>query len=211
MSKKLLPDRRNAPRKTGKRGIGPLDPTKDFDNPVNKKAVAEAKGSLLAEQPPRKVVVGDRMEVFFERVTVTKPKDKVLVTFRCTVPLEKDHEKLLPDLVVKKFHTIAGLKSCSIKPDELDPCAAKFYMAHDIDVVALDLPAARLTGVSLAEIERTGEGTAHKVIRLSLGLCVPLADGLLHFAHNIKNNLWLKLEEANPGLFEELFGEDEEE
>ncbi len=74
--KHALPER--APKRTGKRCVGPkLDPVADFDAPV-KKDPPEAKGSsLLVEQPPKPTIVGDRMEVFYYRDVLKKARKAI--------------------------------------------------------------------------------------------------------------------------------------
>src|SRR5258707_9037835 len=110
-----------APKATGKRGIGPgpdkdeeskpLDAAKDFDTRTTKEgstadpATAE-KGSLLVEQPPKPKVVGNRMELFYDKPIFGKYKDVVTVSLVCTMPVEKEHEDLLPKLVRDAYHDV---------------------------------------------------------------------------------------------------------
>src|SRR6266404_3123512 len=82
--KHALPER--APKKSGKRGIGPIDPVADFDKPVTR--APEPKGSsLLVEQPPKPRIVGERMAVFYLKPLFGEtPKGDITVSLAITLP-----------------------------------------------------------------------------------------------------------------------------
>lgn len=208
--KALLPAK--APKKTGKRGIGPkadpIDPVKDFDTP-NKKEEPAPKGSLLADNPPKPKVVGDRMEVFYLKPTFGKtPKGDITVAMTITVPIDDAHADLLPKIIADGYKDVSkkGRKSISFR--DLPGQRAEFYLAHDSKEESLVLPAAKMINAGLALVERKGEGSARKVIRLSFRLQVLLSREVTNFAeHNLQNTFWLSLKETE----EELFEEDDEE
>ena len=77
-------------------------------------------------------------------------------------------------------------------------------MTQDIDDVKLVLPAAEMTNVSLAVIQKKGDGQAQKIIRLSFRLQVPVSHEVERFAvSNYGNDWWLQLEETDEPMFEE--------
>src|SRR5882757_7482086 len=83
-----------APKKSGRKGIGPLDVAADFATPA--KRAPEATGSLLVKQPVAKTVIGDRMEVFYLKPLFGKTKNGDITVSLCiTVPLEDAHLSLL--------------------------------------------------------------------------------------------------------------------
>jgi hypothetical protein len=209
-----LPDRKHAPKKTGKSGVRPpLDPVADFDTPTRTAESqleeldkpATKKGSLLAEQPPKPKVVGDRMEVFYLKPIFGKtPKGDITVAMAITVPLEDGHLELLPKIIADGYKDVTkkGRKSMNFR--ELPGQHAQFFLSHDSAEAALELPAAKMINAGLAIVERKGEGSARQVIRLSFRLQVKLAREVTNFAeHNLQNTFWLKLEETQEELFDE--------
>jgi hypothetical protein len=199
------------PKKTGKSGIRPLDPVEDFGEPTRKAADALAKldkpgkGSLLAEQPPKPKVVGSRMEVFFLKPIFDKTtKGDITVALVITVPIEKEHHDLLPKIIADGYKDIIKKGRKSIGFNGLPGQSADFYLTSDDKEEVLSLAAAKMTNVGLALIQRKGEGSARKVIRLSFRLQVKLSKEVAHFAeHNLKNSFWLKLEDTQEDLFDE--------
>lgn len=195
------------PKKTGKRGIGPLNVEEDFDTPTRKEPQEEPQGSsLLVEQPPKPKVVGDRMEIFYEKPIFGKFKEVITVSLVCSIPIEKEHEKLIPKIVRDAYHDISkkGRKSINLKDPDLPGQRAVFYLAPDIKEETLVLPAAKLLHVSLVEVQRKGEGVSRNVIRLSFRLQVKLSREVAHFAeHNLQNNFWITLEDTQEELFDE--------
>ena len=202
--------RRNPPpKKTGKSGIGPkIDPLDDFDTPTRREPETKPIGgtSLLVKQPEKPGVVGKRMKVFYDKPLFSKKSDIITVSLLCSVPLEKEHEDLLPKIIRDAYHDVSkkGRKTINLKTDELPGQRACFYLSHDSKDETLTLPAARLTNVSLSEIQRKGEGSSRKVIRLSFRLQVKLSREVAHFAeHNLANDFWVELEDTQEALFDE--------
>jgi hypothetical protein len=202
------------PKKTGKRGIGPapLDEVKDFDQPVKKESVAPAQeGSLLAEQPPKPTVVGDRIQMHFLKPTFSKTKKGVrLVALHLSFALTEEHtsDSLLPKGIRESWEVISKHGRKKLDLVGIPGQRAVFYMTHDIDDAKLTLPAAEVTNVSLAVIQKKGDGEAQKFIRLSFRLQVPVTHEVEKFAVlNYGADWWIQLEETD----EPLFGEEDEE
>lgn len=202
MSAKDLPDKKHAPKKTGKRMLPPEDKTdavKDLDKPSKG-------GSLLVEQPPKPTVVGDRMQAYYNKPLYSKlPKSgDVVISFVMSFPLEKEHKELLPKIVAEGYHDIAkrGRKTLGFK--ELPGQAVKFFLSHDDKDEVLSLPAARMVQANLALVERKGEGSARKVVRFSFRFQVKYEAHIAKFADvNLGNQFWITLEEAQTDLFED--------
>jgi hypothetical protein len=195
------------PKRTGKKGIGPpLDPSDDFDTPTRKEPEAQqAHGSLLAEQPPKPKVVGNRFEVFYLKPIFAKtPKGDITVSLAITLPLEDSHDGLLPKIIHDGYRDITKKGRKGMTFTELPGQHAAFYLTSDIKEESLVLPAAKMINASLALVQRKGEGEARKVIRLSFRLQVKLSKEVAHFAeHNLGNNFWLSLKETEEPLFDE--------
>jgi hypothetical protein len=204
-----LPDKKHAPKRTGKRLPRPEDPAELVTEQT------EMKGSLLAEQPPKPKIVGDRMQVFYLKPYFQKDakSGKLSVAMAFSVALEKEHRPLLPKIVADGYHDILKKGRKSMALSSIPGQHAQIYLSHDAKEELLDLPAAKVTNAALALIERKGEGSARKVIRLSFRLQVHLPneqnDGVSYFAErNLQNDFWLKMEETNAKLFDDE--EDEE-
>jgi len=203
-----LPKR--APKKSGKRGIGPkvdaLDPVKDFETPV-KKEVEEPKGSLLVEQPPAPTVVGDRILMHYLKPTFSKTKKGMrLVAMHLSFALTEEHtaDSLLPKGIRESWEVISKQGRKKLDLIGIPGQRAEFFMTQDIDDVMLVLPAAEMTNVSLAVIQKKGDGQAQKIIRLSFRLQVPVSHEVERFAvSNYGNDWWLQLEETDEPLFDE--------
>jgi hypothetical protein len=200
------------PKKTGKRGVGPkdepLDHVKDFETPVKKEP--EPEGSLLAEQPPQPTVVGDRILMHYLKPTFSKTKKGMrLVAMHLSFALTEEHtaDSLLPKGIRESWEVISKQGRKKLDLIGIPGQRAEFFMTQDIDDVKLVLPAAEMTNVSLAVIQKKGDGQAQKIIRLSFRLQVPVSHEVERFAvSNYGADWWLQLEETD----EPLFDEDEE-
>jgi len=166
-------------------------------------------GSLLAEQPPKPKVVGDRFEVFYIKPIFAKTtKGDITVSLATTVPLENEHDGLLPKIIHDAYKDILKKGRTGMNLNGIPGQHAAFYLTPDIKEESLVLPAAKMTNVSLALVQRKGEGESRKVIRLSFRLQVKLSAEVARFAeHNLANNFWLSLKDSEETLWDE---EDEE-
>lgn len=214
-----LPEKRNAPKRSGKRGIGPLDVEKDFNSPVKVANVVETTGpaqgnsivikavssSLMVEQPKRPVVVGDRFEAFFLKPTFSKTKDgKKLVGLRFTVPVDDEHDEVLPKIVHDGYKDMKKKGRAGIRFNGVPGQAVEVFLSQDIKEDALTLPAAKFLNSRIDIIERKGEGAARKVFRLSFTLQVEQSHEVRNFAtENHGNNFWLEMDETEEPLFDE--------
>jgi hypothetical protein len=204
-------------KKTGKRLPYPADPEDPKDNPEKQIETLttvvtkqQATGSLVADNPPKPKVVGDRFEAFYLKPHFAKsPKGDLSVALAFSVALEKEHKELLPKIVAEAYHDVLKKGRKSMTLNGIPGQRVSVYLSHDSKGEILFLAAAKLTSASLALVERKGEGAARKVIRFSFRLQVPLpagskTDDVSYFAErNLQNSFWIKLEEADPALFEE--------
>jgi hypothetical protein len=212
--KSHLPDRKHAPKKTGKRLPRPEDPSELVTEQTEMSA--GPKGSLLAEQPPKPKIVGDRFQAFYLKPYFQKDgkSGKLSVAMAFSVALEKEHRPLLPKIVAEKYHDVLKRGCAGMKLRQIPAQAVEIYLEPDSPNVYLELPAAKVTNAALALIQRKGEGAARKVIRFAfrLEIFIPKdakSDPISYFAErNIQNDFWLKMEETNVKLFDDE--EDEE-
>jgi hypothetical protein len=218
--KSLLPDKKTAPKKTGKRGIKPLDPESDFNEPTRKLetlstiTTKQEEPSLLANNPPKPKVVGDRFEAFYLKPKFEKStKGVISLALPFTVVLEKEHKGLLPVAVASGYSDAQKSGRAGSILQDIPGQRVEIFISHDAKDQLLILPNATLIKGSVRVVERKGEGSTRKVFRLSFQAQVILSsrtknDQLTYFAEkNLQNSFWLKIEKAEPTLFEE----DEEE
>lgn len=207
-----LPDRKNAPKKTGpKRGVGgvqPLDESKDFDQPTKKTPEKDEDQPELLETPaapPKPTVVKGRFEAtILPPIYSSAPKsgDK-LISIRVSLALTDDHKKIFPKIVEDSWGWVR-------KPNRpkatinMPAQTARFYLAHDVDEEEIGLPIAKVTNANLAVIQKKGDGTALKIIRFQFRLQVPWSAQVSKFVdshYNVK--LWLEMKTTQEKLFDE--------
>src|SRR5258707_14864348 len=159
-----------------------LNQKKDFDQPTKR---APAQGTLVEIPPkePEKLVENDRMKVSYVKPHFDRnKKGNRFVSLECSQVVTALHKDLLPELIIDGWEDLAKKNRKRIDLINVPSQMAKFYLAHDIGEAALEIPAARVTHVSLEVIEETGTGKANKVIRLRYRLRVPLSRDVAHFS-----------------------------
>jgi hypothetical protein len=184
----------------------PLDPAADFKD--EQSPAAEA-GSLLAEQPPKPTVVGKRIQMHFLKPSFSKTtKGERLLALHMSFALTEEHtaDDLLPEEIREgwKIMSKRGRKRFDI---EVSGQKAVFHLTSDGEP-KLTLPAAKMVDVSIAVVQKKGDGQTETVIRLSFRLQVRVTHDVAEFAElNFGNSFWLTLEDTD----EDLFDEEEEE
>lgn len=203
-----LPDKKNAPKKTGpKSGVGgvrPLDAAKDFDSPTKKDPESDQPELLETPKEKKPVVVKGRfIATILPPIYSSQPKsgDK-LISFRISFALTEEHEGVFPKIVeegwkwVKKPHRP---KTTIDMPGQ----TVRFYLTHDDKEEELGLPVAKVTNANLAVIQKKGDGTALKVIRFQFRLQVPWSAQVSKFADSHYNTtMWLEMKTTQEALFD---------
>jgi hypothetical protein len=214
MKKKSPADKlpRKAPKRTGRKGIGPaLDPVKDFETPTRKKPEAAKEQAELLKVPATapKLIVKDRMAIRYLRPIFDKTKKgKLTVALKFSLPITEEHMDVLPKIMHDGWQIISKRGRKRLDLIDVPPQRVAFYLASDIGEEALVMPAALVSHVAYAVVQKKGEGEAKKVIRLSFRLQVPVSQEVEHFAvHNVDADFWMVMKPSQ----EDLFDEDEEE
>ena len=205
--KSHLPDKKNAPKKTGSKVLAgrPLDQDKDFEQPA--KTAAKDEQPELLETPKEKkptVVKGRFLATYLKPIFTKAPKtgDKLLA-LQMSVALTEEHEAVMPKAVIAawKFIKKHGRKQVSLS--DLPGQNVRFYMAHDDKEEIIGLPVAKMVNTSLAVIQKKGEGEALKVIRLQFRLQIEFSREDAKFAEsNYGNAFWLDMKTSQEELFE---------
>jgi len=199
--KHALPER--APKKSGKRGIGPIDPVSDFDKPVTR--APEPKGSSLqADVPPAPSIANGRFKIFYDRPFITKIRDRILIALQITVPLEDEHAELLPKIVADAQHDVLKRGRKKIICNGIPAQHVSFFLTSDRKEELLTVPACKMINTNIAIVERKGEGSARKVTRLSFRLQAERSQPLATFAElNLANDFWVEMKESQESLWDE--------
>lgn len=206
------------PKRTGKRGIGPKPEAPEEttsaaaadEQPAGELVdTSEGEGSLLVKQPPKPTVVGDRIEAYFLKHTYSKTTEgKRLVSLHMTLPLTEEHTEdgLIPERIRDDWALMNKHGRTKLELNGIGGQRVCIFLSSNApeDDPKLVLPAAKVTNVQLAVVQKKGDGETKKVIRLSFRLQVPVSDKVAKFADgHYGANYWIKLEEAQEALFDE--------
>ncbi len=213
-----LPDKHNAPKKTGKRAPtpGPADEEPNVKagttaaHNLSEQAPSEGKKGEQAEllkiqKAPTPRIQGDKMSAHFIGFRAHRLKNRTrVVTIRLSLELEEEHAGRVPEEIESEWkHFRKGGVKLTM-PDGIDtqhvllasvPDAPK---AHVLDITA-NVPKAVLTTI----VEK-GKGAARKVTRLELNLLTTYTSDVDEFCRNsYDETVWLKLEDSQDSLFED--------
>lgn len=205
MSKKAkahLPTK--APKRTGKRGVGPkIDPEEDFDKPVKKEA--EQPELLTVPKQPTPAVQHGKMAVHFVRFVPDRSKDRNAVVFMdFSLELEEAHEGRLPREVEDEWR---HFKKGSVKRTEPSGMGSQNLELSIAPDAAVDLEVvAAMPRAVISRVTQKGKGKERKVIRLQMRFLTAYTDDVDRFCHNnFDETLWISMKESQMA-----FGEEEE-
>lgn len=200
--KSHLPDRKHAPKKTGKRLPPPEDPAEKLVTTQTEMKVGP--GTLLVEQPEKPGIANGRFRVFYDKPTFKKFKEEVpLISLRFSVPLEKGHDPLLPKIAAEAHRDLSKRGRDLIRLKDIPAQHALLFISehHATEIAAL--PACKMMG-NIAVVERRGEGTSRKIVRLAFQLQTVRSESLAHFAEmNMGADFWLQLRDTQERLWDE--------
>jgi hypothetical protein len=189
----------------------PLNAKKDFDTPLRR---TPKQAQLLDTAPVQQqtLVKNGRMYVSYVKPHFERnKKGDRFVALEVSMHLTKQHDGLLPANIEQAWSFLGKKGYKRLDLIQVPAHFAQFYLSDDIDEIALEIPAARVTHVSLQVIEEKGTGKANKIIRLSFRLKVGLSRDVAHFSEwNFGDNYWLILKEVQGNLLEDQEEEDEE-
>lgn len=180
----------------------PLDPEIDFEKPVTRQKPMSA-GPLAAVNPQTPSVANGRFKCFFDRPIFSKYKDVVLIALQFTVPLDQDHDALLPDVIAAAHKDVMKKGRVRINLNGIPAQHAMLFLSSASVEDMATLPACKMVNVNIAMVERKGEGSARKVARLSFRLQSERSEQLAHFAElNMSNDFWLELRDTQETLWD---------
>jgi hypothetical protein len=192
----------------------PLDPKADFDTPLRKAKKTPAQRTLISLPPaePKTLVQDERMAASYVKPHFDRnKKGDRFVSLEVSMHLTKDHDGMMPKQIEQGWDFLGKEGYKRLDVIGVKPHAVKFFLTSKDADAALEIPAAKVTHVSLQVIEEKGTGKANKIIRLSFRLKVQLSRDVAHFSEwNFGDNYWIELAEAQGNLLEEPEEEEEE-
>lgn len=195
---------KTAPKRTGKKGIGPkLDPVEDFETPLKKKP--EQAELVATTRPQTSVVQHGKMAAHFVKYVPdrTKNRDKV-VFLDFSLELEDAHMGKLPKEIEDAWK---DLKVGSIKRIDPNGIGSQNLSVSLVPDGAVDLEVVcALPKASITRITAKGKGKDRKVTQLQMRFLTNFTKDVEHFCSNAYDETtWLVIEESQMS-----FGEDEE-
>jgi hypothetical protein len=194
-SKNLLPDKKNAPRKSGKRLPRPEDPEDVKQEPEQQE---------LLSVPPAPSIQNGKMAVHFVKFSTDKTKNgKRIVNLDFSLELEDAHKGKLPAEVADAWKDLARGSIKRIDADDVGTQNVSLSLAPD-GKVDLEIVAA-VPKASISRITQKGKGKARKITRLSLRFLTDYTADVEHFCGMaFDETIWLALEDSQSS-----FGDDE--
>ena len=160
--------------------------------------------ALMADNPSKPTVMNGRMKVFYDKPHFTKSKDHILVALQLSIPLEQEHDDLLPKIIIEAHKDVLKRGRKRILLNGLPAQHASIYLTHDDEEELVVLPACKLVSANVALVERKGEGSSRKVVRFSFRLQAEYSRSLAIFAEsNLQNDFWLVMKESQESLWDE--------
>jgi hypothetical protein len=205
VEKSLLPDKKHAPKKTGKRGVHPPKAK------AKKKEKPLGGASLFAKQPAKPTVIGDRFQAFYLGPVLKEVKGKKTVGLRLSVELTQDHEKLLPDIMLRGYKNVLKKGQAGSKMRDIPAQNVRLYLSQDTKEEAVALLNAGVLQANINVIEKKGEGETRTIIRLIFIARVKHSRTVASWADDSYGaSYWVTMEEVEPDLLD-LDEEDEDE
>lgn len=191
---------KKAPKKTGKRGVKPLDPDEDFNSPNRREP---EQGQLLAtpeaEKPP--AVQNGKCMAHFVDFHFTKDKERngvALLDF--SFPLDDSHKDELPREFIDAWNDLRKGHHKEIKLNGVEPQNVELSIAAD-GKTDLELTAADIAKASVAFIAAKGKGKTQKITRLQFRLRTSLDKEVANFCEkNFDELTWLRMEPTQRSL-----------
>jgi hypothetical protein len=170
----LLPDKKRAPKATGRKGIGPAPvvdiKTKASGQKADKEEEQPVQGELIkAPEPPRgPAVQHGKIAMYFigYKAKRAKNRDK-LVNMDFSLELEPVHEKRLPREIEDAWKELERNKYSFVGPDGLSAQNLSLYLTADSDTPDLQV-ATTLVSAEIARIQERGEGSEKMITRLTM-------------------------------------------
>lgn len=198
--KHALPDKKNAPKRSGKKGIGPLDVEKDFDTPVRREPAQKALIEVGEKEKPLNFK-DDLCVVHFVDFSFRKDKNRdEIADLEFSLPLEDAHKGRFPREIKDAWDFLAKGNVKTIVANGIEPQNVTLSIAPG-KKGDLELVAASVTKASISLIEQKGKGKSTKITRLKFTVSADLDAEVGRFCeNNFDEQVWIKTESTNRHL-----------
>lgn len=201
MAKKSVEEHlpKKAPKRTGKRGIKPLDVDKDFET-ATKQEPRQAELLHVEKQP---AIQNGKMALHFVRYVPDRSKDRNrVVNMDFSLELEDEHGKKLPREILDAWKDLKTGHHKRIDPPTPGPQNLALSLVPDGDT-DLDVVVA-VTKVTISRIEQKGKGKSRKITRLQMRFLTSFTDDVEHFCSNAYDEtVWGIIKESQHSFNEE--------
>jgi hypothetical protein len=200
---KSLPKR--PPRKSGKRGIGPvLDPIQDFETPTRKEpesAQMEHEALKSPPAPPPARIQNGKRVVHFAKFSLDRDKNrKPFALMDFSLELEEADKGLFPREIEDAWMYLMKGNVKRIDANGIPPQNIRIAIAPS-DVEPLELIAAAIPKANVSLIVAKGKGKAQQITRLMLRVRVDLDKEVSNFCDNsFQESVWMHIEETQGRL-----------
>lgn len=191
--------REAAPKKTGKRGPMPLDPVKDFEEPVRKESEGqepEQKELLAIPKPPEPTIQHGKMGVYFIKFVPDRSKDgKRTVYLDISLELEDGHAGRIPREVEDQWR---HLKRGNVKRVDVDGIGSQNLKAFIVPDGQVDLEVvAAVSKATISRVTEKGKGKERKVTRLEIRFLTNFTKDVEQFcANNYDETIWITMKDS---------------
>lgn len=199
-AKHALPSKKNAPKKTGKSGIRPLDPEDDFVKPTRKEP--EQQELLQVPKQPSPAVQHGKMAVHFVRFATDKSKNQNrIVNMDFSLELAEEHKGMLPKEVEHAWKDLMRGSVKRIDPDGIGTQNVSISIVPDgevdLEIVAI------VAKASISRITQKGKGKARKITRLQVRFQTGYDKDVEHFCgQSYDETVFLTLEDVQTEMEE---------
>jgi len=209
---KLLPDKKNAPKKSGKSrmvgGVKPLDPEADFGKPVREEGPDETpvQGELITEpvKPVGPAIQHGKIAMHFVgyRPKRSKDRDKI-VHMDFSLELTEEHQKRLPREIEDAWHELERNKYNFVGPDGNTAQKLSFFLVPDSSEPDMET-VATLSFAEISRIAERGKGAERKITRLSMRFVANFTKDVDEFCMNAYDEtVFVKIKAAQRRLDEQ--------
>ncbi len=202
-SKHALPDKKRAPKRTGKAGIKPLDADEDFERPSKK----EPEQQELLTIPVAPSIQNGKMAVHFTKFATDKSKNQNRIVYMdFSLELDDAHKGQLPKEVEDAWKDLQRGSVKRIDPDGVGTQNVCISLVPD-GKVDIEIVAA-VAKASISRITAKGQvGKERKITRLQIRFVTNYEKDVEHFCGvAYDETVFLQMEDSQSS-----FGEDDEE
>jgi hypothetical protein len=139
----------------------------------------------------------DRIAATYLGLSLSRDKDRKLVSLDFSFVLTDEHHKYIPAKVAEAQDFLVDTDNKMVGVNHLKPHTVDVFKAPNAKKSELHLVGADLTKASVTMVEETGKGITKKVIRFKFSILVERDEEIIDFgAWNDEQEFWLTMEQT---------------